>query len=272
MKKVATIILNRNLPKLTDKLYTNLKKNNKISDFYVLEAGSDYKKLSKNVTWHVKTKIVRKNGMRFARGMNQALSNLFYENKFDYDAFFLITNDTTFEKYNVIDKLYNVMKKHPKVGILSPCARTWGEFKLLKKTKTMYFPFIHNNAYFLRKNFIKQIMNQKKPNKLNFLFDGTNFRGFGVESEIIAKAYSNDWAAAITSSVICGHQERYLLKNFEEIKTEDYETNLKLYIDEGLKWMKNKYGFSNKWAMHMYVKNFYDKFFQYNPELKKFKI
>ena len=34
-KKVATIILNRNLPKLTDKLYTNLKKNNKISDFYV---------------------------------------------------------------------------------------------------------------------------------------------------------------------------------------------------------------------------------------------
>ena len=50
MKKVATIILNRNLPKLTDKLYTNLKKNNKISDFYVLEAGSDYKKLSKNVT------------------------------------------------------------------------------------------------------------------------------------------------------------------------------------------------------------------------------
>ena len=67
----------------------------------------------------------------------------------------------------------------------------------------------------MRKNFIKQIMNQKKPNKLNFLFDGTNFRGFGVESEIIAKAYSNDWAAAITSSVICGHQERYLLKNFE---------------------------------------------------------
>ena len=43
-------------------------------------------------------------------------------------------------------------------------------------------------------------------------------------------------------------------------------------MDEGLKWMKNKYGFSNKWAMHMYVKNFYDKFFQYNPELKKFKI
>ena len=60
---------------------------------------------------------------------------------------FLITNDTTFEKYNVIDKLYNVMKKHPKVGILSPCARTW-ENSSFKKTKTMYFPFIHNNAYF----------------------------------------------------------------------------------------------------------------------------
>ena len=78
MKKVATIILNRNLPKLTDKLYINLKKNNKISDFYILEAGSDTNKLSKNVTWHIKNKSVKKNGMRFARGMNQALSNLFY--------------------------------------------------------------------------------------------------------------------------------------------------------------------------------------------------
>ena len=33
------------------------------------------------------------------------------------------------------------------------------------------------------------------------LFDGNNFRGYGSEHEPIAKAYANDWAAAITSEV-----------------------------------------------------------------------
>ena len=89
-KKVATIILNRNLPEVTDTLYNNLKKNNKkISDFYILEAGSARKKLSKNYTWHANWKSAKKNGLRFARGMNYALSNLYKEKKFDnYEAFF----------------------------------------------------------------------------------------------------------------------------------------------------------------------------------------
>ena len=47
MKNVATIIVNRNLPKITDNLYLKLKKNNPVSDFFVLESGSDKKKISK---------------------------------------------------------------------------------------------------------------------------------------------------------------------------------------------------------------------------------
>ena len=47
-KRVATIILNRNLPKVTDKLYNQLKKyNNDISDFYILESGSEKKIIKK---------------------------------------------------------------------------------------------------------------------------------------------------------------------------------------------------------------------------------
>ena len=61
MKKVATIIINRNLPKVTDRLYNSIKRNNPdITDIFVLEAGSDEKNLSKNTTWHVKTKQVKK--------------------------------------------------------------------------------------------------------------------------------------------------------------------------------------------------------------------
>ena len=60
-KRVATIILNRNLPKVTDKLYSKLKRyNNKESDFFILESGSDKKNLSKNYTWWANDKMTKK--------------------------------------------------------------------------------------------------------------------------------------------------------------------------------------------------------------------
>ena len=39
-------------------------------------------------------------------------------------------------------------------------------------------------------------MNLSNPTFMNFIFDGTNFRGYLSESELIAKGYANDWAAA----------------------------------------------------------------------------
>ena len=39
----------------------------------------------------------------------------------------------------------------------------------------------------IRKDFIKEVCSFKNPGYLNFLYDGNNFRGYGTESEIIAK-------------------------------------------------------------------------------------
>ena len=80
----------------------------------------------------------------------------------------------------------------------------------------------------------------------------------------------NGWSAAITSEVWSEENETYLLNRNKLIKTENYERNLELYIKEGKDWMKKKYGFSSKWDMQMYVKLFYDKFFEYNPTLEEF--
>ena len=44
--KIATILLNRNLPKVTNSLAKTIKKNND-TDLYVVEAGSDNSKISK---------------------------------------------------------------------------------------------------------------------------------------------------------------------------------------------------------------------------------
>ena len=84
--------------------------------------------------------------------MNYGLSMLFKENKFfEYDAFFLLTNDTELENKSTIETLLEIFKNHKRLGILSPCSHKWGEKTLLKgSNQTKYFWFIHNNSYFLR--------------------------------------------------------------------------------------------------------------------------
>ena len=272
MNKFATIIINRNLPKITDKLFNYLKKTKK-TDIFVVEAGSDKSKLSKNFTWHANWKSAKKKGLRFPRGMNYALSNLWNEKKFKrYEFFFLITNDTEINTNNLFSIFEKIFKENPRLGILSGCSNEWGEKKLLKKIKMKYFWYIHNNAIVLRRNFIEEIISLRQPGYMNFLYDGKNFRGYGTESELIAKAYSNYWAAGITSEVEINENESYLINKSNLIKTEPYEKNLKLLLIEGSKWMREKYGFKSKWSMQMYTKTFYDRFFEHYPKYIKYKI
>ncbi len=275
MKKVATIILNRNLPEETNKLYEHLDKyDGNLTDIFVVEAGSDKDKLSKYKTWYADWPDAKENGLRYARGMNFGISNLIKEDKYSlYDYFFLITNDTEFDEKPSISSLLNIMKIHKRLAILSPCSKRWGEKYLLDSPNhTKYFWFIHNTAYFIRREFIDLIKPKENTNFLNIFFDGTNFRGYGLESEIIAKAYINNWAAAITTEVYIKENESYLLNKADLIKTDSYSRNLKLYLEEGKKWMMQKYGFNSKWIMQLYVKNFYDSFFEFNPEYSKYKI
>ena len=76
----------------------------------------------------------------------------------------------------------------------------------------------------------------------------------------------------IINQVYLEENESYLLNHHDLIKTDSYSKNLNLYYNEGLKWMKRKYGFNNKWLLQNYVKLFYDDFFMNHPELIKYKI
>ncbi len=273
-KRVATIILNRNLPEITDNLCHHLSfHDSDFTDIFVVEAGSDKDKLSKNTTWYADWEQSKKNGLRYNRGMNYGLSKLYLENKFhNYDAFFLLTNDVELEKKASIKIMLEILDEHKKIGILSPCSPRWGEFNLLNEFETKYFWFIHNCAYLVRREFIEAICNFNEINEMKFFFDGENFRGYGSEHEIIAKAYANDWSAAITKRVKATENETHLLEKSALIKTDPYEKNLKLYIEEGKLWMRNKYGFNCHWSMQQYAKNFYDQFFEYNRELSIYRI
>ena len=63
MGLAATVILNRNLPEVTNNLYEHLIKfDSDHTDVYVLEAGSDKNNLSKYCTWYADEPEIIKNG------------------------------------------------------------------------------------------------------------------------------------------------------------------------------------------------------------------
>ena len=272
-KEVATVIINRNLPEVTNNLVNHIKKYDGLeTDIFIIEAGSDHSKLSENYTWHINDDFTIKHGLRYPRGVNLGIKKLYEEGKFEsYSSFFFITNDTVLDKKKTIAPLQDIMNSEKKVGILSPCSRDWGEKLLLKEDKVKFFWFIHSHAYFLKKDMIKDLCNLDED-YLELLFDGKNFRGWGTESELIAKAYEKDWASAITSNVWISENDSYLLDSYDLIKTESPSENIMLYLEEGKRWMKEKYGFNSKWDMVFYVKSYYDKFFQNNQNLIKYKI
>jgi hypothetical protein len=273
-KRVATLVLNRNLPDVTDRLCDRLTRfDGDLTDLYVVEAGSEDDRLSQHTSWHVDDPETRAQGLRYARGMNYGLYQLFRAGTFAaYDAFFLLTNDVEFDEQPVLAPLMDILDRHASVGLLSPCSRRWGERLLLRDQPTKYFWFIHNCAYLLRRRFIEGIADTEATDSRRFLFDGDNFRGYGIESELIAKAYANDWAAAITTEVWAEENESHLLTHADLIKTEAFEENRRLYVEEGLRWMRQKYGFNSRWSMQLYVQSFYNAFFAFHPEFETYRI
>lgn len=272
--KVATIILNRNLPDITDRLCDSLiGAEGALTDVFVVEAGSEDTRLSRHCTWHANWPEAREIGLRAARGFNFGLLKLYESGAFSsYDAFFLLTNDTEFASYPVIGALCDELEAHPRVGMLSPCSSRWGEKVLIKGGHIKYFWYVHNTALLLRRQFVESVMERDAPTYLNFLYDGTNFRGYNVETELIAKGYINDWATAITNKVWAEENESHLLTQSDLIRTDSYQSNLKLYVEEGQSWMRKKYGFNSRWQMQMYAKFWYEQFFEFHPEYAAFKI
>jgi hypothetical protein len=77
MSRIATIVLNRNLPEVTDRLCDQLERiDGNLTDVFVVESGSNDSHLSRHCTWYADWPEVRDHGLRYQRGMNYALSQL----------------------------------------------------------------------------------------------------------------------------------------------------------------------------------------------------
>lgn len=271
--RVATIVLNRNMPDVTDRLVERiLSQNNGETDVYVVESGSERANLSSYYTWWANWDEAMRDGLRYPRGFNYGLAQLMREGRFgDYDYFFLVCNDVTFNE-SPIPVLLDEMDEHPHVGILSPCAENWQERSLIGEQSTAYVWYLNHLAWMVRRRFVEAVMERDRPDHMNLLYDGSNFRGYGADLEVIVKGYINEWASAVTTRTLMREDTELLRRKADLMRSDAYAANRRLVFEEGQSWMRRKYGFTTRVHMQIYATMFYDRFFQLYPHLARYRL
>jgi len=268
MPNVATIILNRNLPDVTDALVEQFQQYDTGSnDVYVVESGSQQDRLSRYYTSWANWDDALLRGLRFPRGFNYGLLDLVHKGTFwDYDYFLLTRNTIEFDG-PIVPVLTAEMERHPHVCILSPCGEKWDERELLGEDQTSYVWHVNHLVWLVRRSFVEMVMERAEPTHMNLLYDGDNFRGHYADTEVVIKGYANGYATALTTKAIF-REKTDLLRNYSDLmKTEPYGVNERLIFDEGREWMRRKYGFTTRLQMQEYAKMFYNRFFEMNPQL-----
>src|SRR3990167_11113071 len=111
MEKVAAIILNRNLPELTDELGNwILQSSGELIDLYVVENGSDQDKYSKFAN------IIFKESWGPARGGNEVLKRLWDSS---YEYFWINYNDARYEAPGFARVAVAAMESDSRLGLMT---------------------------------------------------------------------------------------------------------------------------------------------------------
>lgn len=273
MGPVATLILNRNLPHVSDRLVDHLKKwNGDLTDVYVIESGSDPDKLSNYCSFWANWPEAREMGLRTCRGFNYGLFELDKTGK-RYEYYFFVTGDTEFADEPTIKILCEVMENHPHIGILSPLSLDWGEAKYFTAQDDLKCVWLMPHVgWLMRRTLLDQLITKDDPSYINYFYDGTNFRAYDADTELIIKSYTNDFAAAITSRVHFREKSDLTDQNALVMKTERQAVHKKLMYEEGLAWMKKKYGFSRKEQMRSWAMTEYRAFMKRHPSSRQYEI
>lgn len=271
MKPCATLVLNRNLPDVTNRLVDHLLKwNADTTDIYVIESGSTPEGRSRHGGFVADWPEAVQNGLRFARGFNFGLAELEQQRK--YEQYFLVCQDSVFPDEPTVGILLEEMARFPRLGILSPASPDWGEAKLIPERQLRLFWFINLIGWMVRGTFLDVVKNTEAPSHLNYFFDGSNFRGYDTDIEIVAKAYANDFAAGITKRA-CFKEDKDLTDRMSGVmKTEPQRLNRPAMFEEGRRWLRRKYGFNSRWNMVAYTKTFYNQFFEHHPDYRDLRV
>jgi len=270
MSKIACIILQRNMPQATKKILDSVfSLNSNTTDFFVVESGSDEDQVIKDSrlssVFHANWEEA-KVGLRTGRGMNYGLLEV--QKIKEYDYYMFCTGDCMFEEGSEFQRLISLFEQNSKLGILSPVSLKWGQ-DLPKDRKLSLQFLVPLVCYMFRKSALQDLI--EGETYYDRLFDcKTNWRMYDVDTSKVIEGYKKDWAFGITNEIKIQEDEDLIYQNVLQSKTEDKATHRTLMYQEGLKWMKEKYGFNSKQDMRAWGRYEMEMFLQRNPEMREF--
>ncbi len=272
-RRVAVIILSRNLPEAVDRLVRGIRRYDlDDTDIYVIEAGTDRDKLSEHHTTWANWPEAMREGLRPARGFNLGIRELINGGRLhEYDYLFLMRATVHFDG-PVVSRLLDQLEEHPRVGIISPCGDTWPERELIGPDSLRYVWHINHHAWMLRRSFVDRIIDHQGTADDGPVFDGSNFRSYGTDTELIVKGYINDYATALSTACSLSEDPELLKSRADLIRTDPYDVNARKVFDEGFQWMRRKYGFTTRLQFQEYARLWYDRFFVLHPWLTPYRL
>ena len=217
----------------------------------MIESGSDSDKLSKYAAFHANWPDAIEKGLHYCRGMNFGLSEL-HKKYGQYEYYFMLMGDSKFDEEVKIQKLVDILDGDGRIGILSPWSPQW-KGSISRGEKVVHY-LVPHVSWMIRDEFVQQIIDETDP-LMNYFYDGSNFRGYDADTELIYKCYQSGYCTVVTDSVVFREDHDLMADNADKIKTERQAVHRKLMYEEGLKWMKEKYGFKTKWDMRALVAN-----------------
>jgi hypothetical protein len=224
--QTAVIILDRNLPEVTDDLCNQLIER-AISDrqvtpfdLYVIESGSDGNLLSRYTTHHFVDDTSTKIGLRIARGLNAGIMLL---PGYEYYGFF--TNDVVLtHAADTIGTAQSIFTRYPKIGLIE-CLGTSDGFEMWlphshqarpidpKDHPLFYTPYPIIRAVFLRGDLVRRLSPE--------VLCSENWRNWGNDEDLGYRTWQAGYFVA-ASSQLSIHEETFLsTKKHARVRTED---------------------------------------------------
>jgi hypothetical protein len=124
----------------------------------------------------------------------------------------------------------------------------------------------------LRRSFVDRIIDHQGTADDGPVFDGSNFRSYGTDTELIVKGYINDYATALSTACLLSEDPELLKTRADLIRTDPYDVNARKVFDEGFQWMRRKYGFTTRLQFQEYARLWYDRFFVLHPWLTEYRL
>lgn len=228
-KSIATIIVNRNQPDLTDSLVEQISAMRGVEmDVFIIEMGSNNDKFSKYASyWYFDQQFSGKClghniGLAYARG------------KGEYRYFFFLMNDLVFNDRDAVKKMLTVMEGEPQMGILSPTeVKSVNNFPCSAPVSDSIWHKVSTCDY------LALLMRKECLDEVGFL--NPSFRySWGAIHELSYKMYQKRWFIAYADTVQMKHIGGTTYGKVEgAVSRDEYKRQARLWA---AKYFRESYG------------------------------